>query len=343
MKNILIIGAFFLYIKGFSQELVIDLSKNEGTEQTRSISPNNDFKIKIINKLPGKSYSISMIKENIPIDEIDLSGKADSITTDGGGVARCMEFISSVMEIYEIEDEAKIPAKKKEINSEINKFQRIFQSGTVRDPDTGCEQIQIYKAEEIIQSTEEVLDKIPLKMGEKVTVVVTRDDDGETKKWISVFTTGSRGEFQISYGFSFITQMMSQENIFFTNSIDNEFFIQKEVNRRSMTFVPSLFFTWMGKRSFNNNFAFSLSGGLGFDFENPTVFLGPTISFNENIKIHLGIAGNKQYSLLGRYTDGQQISELLTIDQLHEKIYKLNPYFSLSLRLKNNPFEASED
>lgn len=343
MKYLILIVFVFLRVNCFSQEFLIDLSQNPGMEQVRSVNPDETLKLKIINKIPGKSYSVSVIKENIPISEIELSNQLEGIATSGGGVARCAQFISSVMEIYEIENESDVPSKIQSIESEIIRFQELFQTGVDQDPNTGCDRIQIAKAQEIIRKTQQILEPYSLKAGQKLTVIVSTKDDSIEKKWISVFTTGQKGEFQVSYGFSFITQMISQENIFFTQQSGDTYNITREVNRRSLTFAPSIFFTWAGKKSIENDFNLSISGGIGFDLESPTVFLGPTISYNQNIKFHFGLAANKQYSLYGKYSEGQQLDEQLNVDQLHEKIYKLNPYFSLSIRLKDNPFQSTEN
>jgi len=82
-----------------------------------------------------------------------------------------------------------------------------------------------------------------------------------------------------------------------------------------------------------------LSGGLGFDFVNPTVFLGPTFTYHQNLKISAGLVAHQQRVLLGRYKEGDIIADNLSETQLHEDRYRFNPFISLSLGFIQNPFE----
>lgn len=328
-------------ISVFSQSHIIDLSKTTNETHKRTVSNNNTFEISIENKIPLKEYNISITKKSIPIDVFNLPSESKEIETTGGGVAMCAGFISEVYEIYELDKEELLASKLKDIRKKIKEIETIL---VERDTtDEGCLSSHIKAAKSIIELTKNKIWEGSLKRGEQLEVVITRsNEEGKTLKWTQIYSTESRGKWQVSYGFSFITEGFNKENIFFAKQSDSVYAITKTNNRKSMNFAPSLFFTWMPTKSINKPWNLGLSGGLGFDFESPTVFLSPTISYNQNLRIHIGLVAHKQSVLLGQYEEGQIITENLNKDQLHEELYKLNPFISISFRFNQNPFNQSD-
>lgn len=142
-----------------------------------------------------------------------------------------------------------------------------------------------------------------------------------------------------SYGFTFITQAWNPEEIFYTEEDGTGgYTLKKEGKRNNLIYTPSLFFTWMRAQKMNRHCALGMSGGLGYDFSKPTVYIGPTISFNQNLKLHAGIAAHQQKVLNGQYEKGQLLTQILSESQLHKDLYRMNLYFSLSFRFDQSPF-----
>ncbi len=320
---------------------VLDLAETVNITKKRTVSSNKPFQVYLINKLPYQEYEVQITKKAIPIDAFSLPSRAEGIETTGGGMAMCARFINEVYQIYDLRREEDLKLKLGEIEEDI---QDITQVLTNRDTtDEGCMISHIRQARDILDLTKIDIGVWNLKSGEQLEIVITRETDDEPRKWTQVFSTEPRGVWQVSYGFSFITQIFNEEKLFFSAANDTSFTIQQENNRKSMSFAPSLFFTWMPNKSLNETWSIGFSGGLGFDFENPTVFLSPTISYNQNIKIHLGLVAHKQNVLLGKYDEKQVINENLGREQLHEMLYKVNPFISISFRFDQNPFQQQTE
>lgn len=341
MKKIFTYFFLLISLSIFGQSYTIDLAKNINDTYKRTVQSNKQFNLLIKNKLPFKEYNIEITKKAIPIEKFNLPSTQKGINTSGGGAARCARFITDVYKIYELEKEEDLPTIIKSINNDIKNIEDLLSQKDTTDE--GCSTSHILEAKEILKLTDniEIWDG-KLKQGEQLEIVITRNLEGETRKWTYTYTTEPKGEWQVTYGFSFITQGFNEENIYFSSSVDNKYIIKKEKNRKSMSFAPSTFFSWMPIKALYKSWSLGISGGLGFDFENPTVFLCPTLSYNQNLKLHLGVVAHKQSVLLGKYEEGQIINEDLSKDQLHEQLYKLNPFVSLSFRFNENPFNKQK-
>ena len=125
--------------------------------------------------------------------------------------------------------------------------------------------------------------------------------------------------------------------------MDNEFIITKENDRKKLEFVPSIFFTYMPQNHLSRDVSVGLSAGLGFDLDAPTVFLGASFFFNHNIGVVIGITAHKQRFLNGEYEAGQIVMENLNDDQLHEELYTVNPFVSITFRFGKNIFNKEGD
>jgi hypothetical protein len=85
-----------------------------------------------------------------------------------------------------------------------------------------------------------------------------------------------------------------------------------------------------------------LTAGVGFDFDNPTVFLGYGVGWGYNVLVTAGVVMHKENRLNGQYTAGQTITENLTSDQLTDSTYKPRAYVGVAFRFGSNPFSSSK-
>lgn len=350
-NKLLLLLLLFIFINSYSQNITIDLSEKNQESVKKTVNSDSKLTIKATNLLlKDDTYTISVnrVKQDIP--EIPTPSVAGVTPDADGGVgiaAGSKTYLSSgceleddIIDLFSQTDELILSNKIKKLNKTISSdFPNTCDP--TKDPET---------IKEIISKTEKILWDDELKNGEEIVIEITKKNaDGSTKKWKHVYSTEARGKWQVSYGFSFITQGFNSENLYYsateTTSGANpktSYRIKKEINRGTLKFAPSIFFTWMPTSRLNKNDAWGLSGGLGFDFENPTVFFSGTYSFNQNIKIHAGIVFHKQQTLLGKYKENQEINEPLSREQLHEELYKINPFISLSYRFSSNPFSQSK-
>lgn len=186
--------------------------------------------------------------------------------------------------------------------------------------------------------------------GEKLTITINVFDigkdakDNRTKTKIETYTyvykTEPRGEWRTTFGFNFV-YLTNQDNYFSKSNTDGTFTITEGSNRKKFEYYPTLMFTWLPNNFMddNKNWQIGFSGGIGYDFNTSlSVFLAPSIIYNENITISIGGAFHNQERLLSKYNKDQIVNEELDFGQLHDDYIRFNPFVSISFRLDRNPF-----
>jgi hypothetical protein len=180
-----------------------------------------------------------------------------------------------------------------------------------------------------------------------VTVERLTDAGAIDRTWTYVLTTGSRGSWRATYGFSFTPD---DDERFFTQSVgtptENRFKIMQEHDRADGVFIPALFYTWLPTAHENSTWSPGITGGLGFQGipggPDPVVFLGPSLSYNQNLMVTGGVVVRKFLRLNGKYQPGDEVSENLTAEQLQESTYRPQWFVALTFRFDTNPFSKPE-
>ncbi|MGC5743105.1 hypothetical protein [Chryseobacterium sp. NFX27] len=128
--------------------------------------------------------------------------------------------------------------------------------------------------------------------------------------------------------------------VFLTNrsrftSVNNA--VAENRDGKMMDLTPSIMFTFINNQ---RNFSPGFTGGLGFDFEELSVFAGGALGIGQNIILMAGIAVHKQNRPNTDYTVGQTIDSSVTSDNLNKMQYRVNPFVGISFRFDKNPFVA---
>ncbi|SFN92971.1 hypothetical protein SAMN05421594_4767 [Chryseobacterium oleae] len=118
-------------------------------------------------------------------------------------------------------------------------------------------------------------------------------------------------------------------------SVDNV--VAQNRDGKMMDLMPSIMFTFMNNQ---RNFSPGFTGGLGFNFEELSVFAGGALGIGQNIVLSAGVAVHKQNRPNTDYTVGQTIDSSVTSDNLNKSQYRVNPFVGLSFRFDKNPFGA---
>ncbi|MEQ8425056.1 MAG: hypothetical protein RIA63_10125, partial [Cyclobacteriaceae bacterium] len=88
---------------------------------------------------------------------------------------------------------------------------------------------------------------------------------------------------------------------------------------------------------------FGLTGGFLLDLTNPSVMAGPSLVIGDNLSLNIGVAVIQKNQLKGQYMEGQSISDNLDFDQLHNKIWSYDLFFSVGFHFDKNPFKKGEE
>lgn len=315
-----------------AQPYRINLAEGSGSTETRHITPGKAFELYVDNRLPSHSYEIHIVRRSIPIPalsmEVDTSGKVVSLEAK----EPCAEILELVRSLDTFSEEKDLAAQLEVLRKKLKKAEK-----------DSAVQACVNEHSDFIRAriglTSSSLGWFNLQRGEELEITIVRTTEGSQKTWTRVYSGGARGEWQTSYGFSFIAPWLNKETVYFASPLDSGYQLKKEANRNKLTFAPSIFFNWMPEQRKNKPWSCGFSGGLGFDLQNPTVFLGPSLSYNQNLKFNFGFVAHKQLVLLGKYSEGQVVYENFTREQMHESLYRMNVYVSLSFRFSQNPFK----
>lgn len=312
----------------------VDLAQNMDGTLSETVEAGT-YGVVIVNKLPGAHYDIKCIRSVQEIAEFPLSEIGPFTINKTTEEISCILLRTQISALDKLTSETVLADTLEKIRDDLN------------DPDSKCNSAATRKAmlKQLEERTEFVLNEtFQLREGEVLTIVVSRNEGEKSHTWTHVLTTQPHGQWYVTYGFSFITDMFNAEETYFAKSVPDTtlYTITKKNSNASLTFVPCVLVHWVPTKWANKSFVPSLTGGLGFDLESPSVFFGGSVLFNSNLGIHLGVAAHKQNQLNGIYSAGEIIKENLTEEQLNEKFYTVNPFVSLSFRFSGSPFSGGK-
>lgn len=321
----------FPYLSAAQFTYEVDLAKDRDGTTELSIEPMSAIRIVITNRIPGMDYDISVVKSTLEIDPYP----ADALTVNAQFAPGdpCASIATARNAVGAVSKEAEVPAAVK-----------AFEAVCTANPNR-C------SAEKIANLREEVNESITyvipieygIKAGQRLTIKVARKEGDKTYTWTHMLSTQARGNWFLTYGFSFVTDAIDPDEPYFAKQQDTTFVVTQKSGAKGPAFIPSIMAHWVPAKWAQWSYVPSLSGGLGFDLEKPTVFLGFSVVYNTNLGLHMGIAAHQQDRLRGQYAPGDVLKEALAEDQLNEKVYGVDPFISLSFRFGSDPFKRNKE
>ena len=155
--------------------------------------------------------------------------------------------------------------------------------------------------------------------------------NGEDK--VRKYTIESKSDWKWTTSFGANAAFLTSRSRFISS--DNK--VAENRDGKMMDLMPSIMFTFMNNQ---RNFSPGFTGGLGFNFEELSVFAGGALGIGQNIVLSAGVAVHKQNRPNTDYTVGQIIDSSVTSDNLNKMQYRVNPFVGISFRFDKNPFVA---
>lgn len=326
--------------------LYVDLAGFDAEESTTlDINP-GEYAVKVLSLVPVYRYGIRVYKESEEINPLDLSGlKKSEQRPQFDELAGLPPACDSLIEAGAGLENATAETQIENLLTQVNRFKYRCGDEDVKD-----------RVALLTDATQKVVGStINLKRGEQVTIEVVRRIDQET--WTVTYSTGSRGKWRTTYGFSFVTrwpERIYSTDTYFAEEISNDgmsdeqvgeagqFIIRERENRVIVNYVPTIFFSFVRSDRLLSTLDHGPVLGIGFDLNSPVLFAGYGITYNQNLSLNVGATLIEQPVLRGRYDEGDVIDSNLEFDQLHEDLYRVGPFVSLSIRSLSNPFQGAQ-
>lgn len=148
------------------------------------------------------------------------------------------------------------------------------------------------------------------------------------------------------YGFTYQPNVISKYERYFSKadtSVANKFTITKQYNNQTRFWEdlsPTVMFTYLLSPR-QKDFTTGVNAIASTNFSTFSAGAGFSFLVGYNLNIGTGIMFTQKYVLSGQYKEGDVIKQNLSFDQLHEKKWGPEIFFTLGLRFDKNPFSGS--
>lgn len=305
------------------QTVRVDLAAVGSVGQT--IEP-GDLTVVIENHIPMLRYDIAILRESIPIATLPLDGI--TMMSVRGEMSGCDALKAAVSSLLGAAREADVPATAAAVRAAL-------QAGSCPAGDA------VAAAQAAVANTTQTFGPIHVRPNDRVTVTISRpaSTGREAASWTIRFDTEPRGEWLTTFGVSFVP---NADELYFSKSVgDSKYQItrQRDESGQSVHVIPSVYFSWLSAASKQHNLSISPTAGIGLSSDSPAFFAGVSFTFNQNIGVVIGgsVAGVRR--LQGAYKPDQLVSENLSDDQLHRRVYQPQVFAAVTYRFGRNPFK----
>jgi len=315
------------------KQIVFDLSNKISSTQTIDL---NKKGITFINLVPGKreqySFSINMKEDPIPPFTVSTTSASACDNAD-------QSLKDALIGVENSQFEDSVDSYVKKLKTEIKKLSAANQP---------C--IDLCNAW-IAKTTYTQPFLFNLKNNQTITVTVARKFKTKEKKdtsatWTQTFKTPEKSPWLTHFGFTYQPNIISKYNQFYSKadtSNANKFTVTKlngHQTRFWQNISPTIMFSYpIRQKDSANYWAFSAMAATNFS----TFSAGAGFSriIGVNVALGTGIMFTQKYVLNGQYKEGDIIKTNLTYDQLHEKKWGPEIYFTIALRFDKNPFSGN--
>jgi hypothetical protein len=364
MKQFLftVLAVAFAFHVSAQKYLVIDLANFDPDQETvkQTIAAGEYSEVILLNRsiADGVSYAVSTEMNYVESTPFELPTRTQNsiLLTDTNTRENeaCNEIIMLSYNLKFELDEKLIPEKIGKLQSEIEKLE------------AGKCTANIELAEEFIKKasidTIEFIQTLELSKSAELMLTIRSG----TKTWKFQFSTPSGNNWRLFFGFTYVMNQMTPVDQYYASETNSgSYEITKMHGGRSSyleNITPTLMFTYKPRVTysstkdhpkyeyaplkaalFNNFYKVGFTGGISLDLTNPTAMVGPSIIIKDNLSLNFGVVFSQKDVLRGKYQEGQIYTENKDFDDLHEKQYMADWFFSIAFRFSSNPFKSGDD
>lgn len=167
--------------------------------------------------------------------------------------------------------------------------------------------------------TAQIMDAKTNKLVREVKIIYTSI---QQKKWVSSVGVASNFLFN--------------SDTYRTVKNGDKFNIERDGSQEILQVIPLVQFSFI---DLEKDCGFAPTGGIGFDTENISAFVGYSYYFGQNVFITGGVSLHKQKRLNNLYKVGDELDEPIDETILNKGYYRFNPFLSFTYRISSNVFK----
>lgn len=329
MKKLIIILFSIASLNGFGQTLTIDLSQNLNSTFTQSIDPQTITQIALVNKVLSPStvkYSIDIqIKRGVTIP-LPMPGASAATVPLGGKGGVCTDLEKALNNLQIEPSEANVPNYITALQSAISNANATTCAGDITDATAAIN---------LTKSIYALSPKITIGSGDEIIITITKDSKN---KWIYDYKATQVNHVIVFYGFTYVPDLLTSYPNYYAKQQDTggKYVITRMNGNNKNVFQnisPTVMFTYRFFKNEDDQFKFGLTGGFTYNTQTLGALFGPSFVIGNVISLNTGISFVQKSTLLGQYQSGQIISDNLTFDQLHTKIWTYDIFFSIGFNI----------
>lgn len=295
------------------------------TTQTRP-TPASVVRLRVVNRMPGKDYKISIVDRVMDIDAFPPLGGAAAVA--GGNT--CDTLLAAAKKLSAADG----PKNEADVAKSVSAIDASLAAGDCNTPSTQ-QQIQL----ELGKTMLDVPGTYPVSDGHELVLTVSRLEGDKTLTWTLTLQGASRGKWVTTYGMAFSPN--KDEKYFAKSTGDKQFTITAQREPGGLKPMPAVFFTWLPRSRQDKDLVVGPTAGFGLEGGNrPAIFGGLTFTYNWNLGFVVGVGIVPETRLVGQYTPGDMVTENLADDALHTTVVRARAAFAFTFRFGSNPFTA---
>jgi hypothetical protein len=302
--------------------LSIDLAEQRpGLDIARPVSIDEPTSISLIlvNAVPSARYTVTISVDETSVGAVSLT-KPPALALPSGAAVH-MLYGTLLAQLDSAHDESSVGEVTRQTRRDVG---RVYESGGEFMLDS-LDARTVHRLESIAT----------LHPGERLQVTVARwtDEGKESARWLTTFSTAPAGEWQIGLGFALPYALGNLEHYSVRRDGDGVCRVRATASDDRISLVPALYFDWIARDDRFDAWTLSVSGGVGFDMQNPVLLLGGALSFHQNITLMVGAAAHRVPWLDPEYAVGDVVDERLASEDLLTLRYAIDPFVGVGFRL----------
>ncbi len=348
MKKIITVLLFLVSVTLFAQVKIIEIDLSDTqikTSSTKISSGDYQFIIKNMVKHPDYYYKIDAQKINQLIEPLDFQvmeqfdNKSlaqefilDSIMPCDSLLKKYNTYLSS---LYEKTDENEL--RNALIDPNLSKL--------VQEINETCNKFKVLQTKLIANLFVTKLNFNNLTKGQEINIVIKKFKKGEEKpihEWERKFLTDKRGKWITTFGVGSAYTPNTWKRTYRTvKTSDSTYVLEADGRRNHLSYYPTVQFTYINE--LGNDWEIAPSGGISINSEQISAYGGISVVWAENMVLTMGAIFHKVHKLDNRFKEMDVFVEQKTFDDLHDEMFNISPFLSLSFRFNNNPFSKNDE